>query len=187
MHYALGKFTRGRYGTFLPKTYDPDWFRAQTTDVDRTHMSCQSNLAAIFKPTPAEIWKSDLPWQPIPVHPSDEKIITSFPNCKIYSTEMANVLVNDPLFVAFNSEFADLYTYLSNYSGNSVTSVAALYSIYDTLNIEKQLGFTLPSWTQSVYPEPMRTIAGYAFKSFSYTTEMKRLSKFRHQNINNEF
>lgn len=178
MHYELGKFTRGRYGSFLPSTYDPDWFRAQTTDIDRTHMSCQSNLAALFKPTANETWKSDLPWQPIPVHPSDEKVISASPSCSIYRTEMANVLVNDPLFAAFNTEFADLYTYLTNYSGNNVTTVAKVYSIYDTLHIEDQLGFELPSWTNSVYPEPMKTISGYAFKSYTYTTEMKRLGRF---------
>lgn len=176
-HYELGTFTRGRYGSFLPRIYDPSWFRAQTTDVDRTHMSCQSNLVAIFKPTVNETWMADLPWQPIPVHPAEESIISGSPNCAIYKTELAKIIVKDSLFVSINKEFADLYTYLSNYTGNNVTSVQDVYSIYDTLHIQELLGFELPSWTQSVYPEPMLTLSGYAFLSFSYTTEMKRLSK----------
>lgn len=182
MHYELGKFTRGRYGSFLPRTYGPDWFRAQTTDIDRTHMSCQSNLAAIFKPTANETWNENIPWQPIPIHPVDDAVISPSPDCSIYNTEMANVLLNDALFAALNEEFADLYSYLSTNSGNNVTSVVAVYSIYDTLHIEDQLGFALPSWTNSVYPEPMKTVAGYAFKSFTYTTEMKRLGKYVNNN-----
>lgn len=177
MHYELGKFTRERYGAFLPTTYGPDWFKAQTTDVDRTHMSCQSNLAAIFKPTANETWNDKIAWQPVPVHPVDDEILSGTPDCSIYSTELANILVNDPLYAALNVEFADLYTYISNYSGNNVTTVSSVWSIYDTLHIEEQFGFTLPTWTNSVYPEPMKTLTGYAFKANTYTTEMKRLGK----------
>lgn len=181
-HYELGTFTRGRYGSFLPKAYNPDWFRAQTTDVDRTHMSCQSNLAAIFSPTADETWKTDLPWQPIPVHPADESVISGSPNCAIYNAELAKIVLKDSLFVAINEEFADLYSYLSNNTGNSITSVQDVYSIYDTLHIQEQLGFELPSWTESVYPEPMLSLSGYAFLSFAYTTEMKRLSMEKNNN-----
>lgn len=177
MHFELGTFTRGRYNSFLPRTYGPDWFRAQTTNVDRTHMSCQSNLAAIFRPTTNETWNENLRWQPIPVHPSSENVISGSPNCKIYNTELASIVVKDPLFVAINQEFAELYAYLRNYTGHNVSTIIDLYSIYDTLHIEQQLGFELPSWTESVYPEPMLSLSAYAFLSFSYTTEMKRLCK----------
>lgn len=177
MHYELGKFTRGRYGLFLPRVYNPGWFRAQTTDVDRTHMSCQSNLAAMFSPTENETWNENLHWQPIPVHPADQNVISGTPNCNIFTSEWAKILVQDPLFVAINEEFAELYSYLSNYTGSEVSTVLDVDGIYDTLHIEEQLGFELPAWTESVYPEPMLTITGYAFLSLSYTTEMKRLSK----------
>lgn len=179
MHYNLGKFTRGRYGSFLPQYYYPSWFKAQTTDVDRTHMSGQSNLAGMFPPNENETWNTDLFWQPIPLHPIDKEVLSSMPSCSIYSTEMANVLANDDVFAAINEEFADVYTLLSNYSGENVTSVLKVYSIYDTLHIEDQLGFELPSWTNSVYPEPMLTISGYAFKAYSFTTEMKRLGLYK--------
>lgn len=177
MHYDLGTFTRGRYGNYMPREYSPDWFKAQTTDVDRTHMSCQSNLAAIFTPTENETWNKDLSWQPIPVHPTVSTVISTIPNCAIYSTEKAKIVVKDALFVAINEEFADLYTYLSNNTGKSISTVVDVSSIYDTLHIEKQLGFDLPSWTTSVYPEPLHTLTGYAFLANSYTTEMKRLSE----------
>lgn len=175
MHYELGTFTRGRYQSCLPAEYNPSWFRAQTTDVDRTHMSCQSNLAAVFKPTKDELWNENLQWQPIPVHPADPAVISTTPACSIFLTEMADVYAKDPLFVAMNEEFKDLYENLTEYTGSQVTTVFDVYSIYDTLHIEEQLGFELPSWTKSVYPEPMKSITGYAFKGFSQTTRMKRL------------
>lgn len=178
MHYDLGQFTRGRYGSFMPRTYNPDWFRAQTTDVDRTHMSCQSNLAAIFKPTKNETWKEGLPWQPIPVHPIDPAVLSTVPDCAIYQTELAKIVATDPLYLALDKEFADLYAYLTNYTGTNVTSTVNVNSIFDTLHIEHQLGFKLPAWTEAVYPEPMKTITAYVFQAASFTKEMKRLSKY---------
>lgn len=178
MHYELGTFTRGRYDySWMPREYGPGWFKAQTTDVDRTHMSCQSNLAAIFKPTDSEVWNEDLPWQPIPVHPADSRVITTFPSCDIYTTYKASVITQDPWFIALNEIFADTYTALSNYTGTNVANVMDVYAIYDTLLIEDKFGFELPSWTSSYYPEPLNTVTSYAFLAMSYTTEMKRLSR----------
>lgn len=178
-HYELGKFTRGRYGKFLPNKYHSNWFRAQTTDVDRTHMSCQSNLAALFIPTKNETWKQNLPWQPIPVHPADEKVINTFPSCGIYLNELANVLTKDPFYKALNAEFSEVFSYLTNYTGENITSVFTAANIFDTLIIEDQLGLELPAWTKSVYPEPLDTFSAYSFLAYSYTTEMKRLGKRR--------
>lgn len=178
MQYELGQFTRGRYGTFLPRYYYRQWFRAQTTDVDRTHMSCQSNLAGFFNPNENETWYENIPWQPIPVHPADARLTSSFVNCPIFQTEMAKFLVKDPLYLELNNEFADLYSYLSNVTGENITSVLSVSSIQDTLEIEDGLGFELPDWTKSVYPEPLSTINGYVYKAYSFSTEMKRLGEF---------
>lgn len=177
MHYELGTFTRGRYGSFLPRVYDPSWFRAQTTDVDRTHMSCQSNLAAIFSPTKNEIWKKDLPWQPIPVHPAPANVFMTTPACDIYFNEFAKVISEDALFKGIDKEFAELYAYMSKYVGTNVTSAMGVYSVYDDLHIEQLLGFQIPSWAEPIYPEPMLTVTGFVFQAWAYTKEMKRLSK----------
>lgn len=179
MHYDLGEFTRARYGNFFPKEYHPKWFRAQTSDVDRTHMSCQANLAGLFKPTQDEMWNEHLCWQPIPVHPADSRVLPSSPSCPIYSAEAASIMMKELLFKRINEEFADVYQYLTNHTGFNVTSVAHVFSLYDTLHIEDQLGFELPSWTEAVYPEPMKTLSGYAFVAFSFTTEQKRIGTYK--------
>lgn len=176
MHFSLGQYTRERYGSWLPKYYGSDWFRAQTTDVDRTHMSCQSNLAGLFRPQRNETWNSGIAWQPIPVHPINVNVLSALPDCEIYTNQLADTLMNAPLYSALNTELVNLYTYLAQYTGDTVNSVLSVYLLYDVLHIEEQLGFKLPDWTLSVYPEPMKSITPYAFKAFSYTTELKRLS-----------
>lgn len=176
-HYQLGQFTRTRYDGFIPTKYDPEVFRAQTTDVDRTHMSCQSNLAGLFPPTEDEMFEDGLYWQPIPVHPISTKIFNG--NCEITNMELAYLSVKDPLFSIINKQFATTYDILTKNSGQNVTSLSSLWNIWDTLYIETRFNRTLPDWTKSIYPEPITTLNGYGCSLNTYTTEMKRLSKYR--------
>lgn len=90
---------------------------------------------------------------------------------------MAYIAVKDPLFAEINNAFADIYKYITQYSGTNVTSLIGLSVIRDTLYIESRFNYTLPDWTTSVYPEPIETLNGYVGGLYAYTTEMKRLSK----------
>lgn len=174
-HYALGEFTRTRYDGFIPTKYDPKAFKAQTTDVDRTHMSCQSNIAAIFPPDEDEMFEDGLLWQPIPVHPISTNIFNGA--CSIVTTEQAYIALKDPLYAQLNIQFADLYTYLTNYSGYNVTTISGVGTLRDAMYIETRFNYTQPDWAQSVYPEPIEVLNGYAIGLATYTTVMKRLSK----------
>lgn len=176
-HYALGNFTRTRYDGFLPKKYHPNVFRAQTTDVDRTHMSCQVNIAAVFPPQEDEIFVEGLNWQPIPVHETPANILSAGPNCSVYVSEMAYLAVKDPLYAQINIRFANTYKYLTQYSGMTVNSVLGVGTIWDDLFIESQFNYTLPNWTSEVFPQPIDILNGYEAALYSYTTEMKRLGE----------
>ncbi|XP_048367335.1 prostatic acid phosphatase [Sphaerodactylus townsendi] len=66
--YELGQYIKKRYSDFLSPTYKREEIYIQSTDVDRTIMSAQANLAGLFPPTTEEIWNPQIPWQPIPVH-----------------------------------------------------------------------------------------------------------------------
>lgn len=141
-------------------------------------MSCQANIAAIFPPDEDEIFVDGLNWQPIPVHDIPTNVLSDSPPCKIYNSEMAYIVLNDPLFAQINIEFEDTYKQLTKYSGQSVNSITGVYSIRDTLYIEDRFNFTLPDWTSDVYPEPLDVLTGVGATVYTHTKEMKRLSKY---------
>lgn len=66
--YELGKYIRNRYKDFLSPTYSPDEVYIRSTDVDRTLMSAESNLAGLYPPVESQEWNHELKWQPIPIH-----------------------------------------------------------------------------------------------------------------------
>lgn len=40
----------------------------RSTDIDRTLMSAEANLAGLYPPSGSQVWNEKLLWQPIPVH-----------------------------------------------------------------------------------------------------------------------
>lgn len=62
--YQLGKNIRELYGDFIGDTYSPSIVNARSTDADRTKMSLQLVLAALFKPNNKQKWNENLNWQP---------------------------------------------------------------------------------------------------------------------------
>lgn len=73
-HYKLGEWLRNRYNHMMNGTYSRDIVYVQSTDVDRTLMSAESNLAGLFPPLSNERWNVKIDWQPIPVHTIPEKL-----------------------------------------------------------------------------------------------------------------
>lgn len=66
--YTLGKMLRNRYNDFLGDYHSQDVY-AQSTSSDRTKVSLQLVLAALYPPTKkSEIWNSELLWRAIPTH-----------------------------------------------------------------------------------------------------------------------
>uniref|UniRef100_A0A672SSC1 Lysosomal acid phosphatase n=1 Tax=Sinocyclocheilus grahami TaxID=75366 RepID=A0A672SSC1_SINGR len=74
-HFELGQFLKKRYTGFLSEDYDRHEIFIRSTDVDRTLMSAEVNLAGMFPPNGSEVFNPDMKWQPIPVHtvPADEE------------------------------------------------------------------------------------------------------------------
>ncbi|XP_072383338.1 venom acid phosphatase Acph-1-like [Diabrotica undecimpunctata] len=172
-HYELGQFTRKRYGKWLSEKYDKNDFYAQTTDVDRTHMSGQVNLNGLYPAKQDQIWRRPTDWQPIPLHPGDSNIWETFPNCAAYTPEFAKVLSSD-LYATIDKEYADVYSYLSKYSGENITTLSKAYSVFDCFKSESTAGLRLPRWASNIYPEPLTQLMGYYFHSMSFTTKLQR-------------
>ncbi|XP_057669399.1 prostatic acid phosphatase-like [Diorhabda carinulata] len=175
-HYELGNFTKNRYSLFMPNKYHSSHFRIETTDVDRTDMSAQVNVYSMFPATGDDIWLPSINWHPIPIRSCDESIWSSmyYPvSCDIFFQLLADVLSSEE-YQELNKKYESTYKILSKNSGKEVTDVVGAMDIWDSLKSEDTIGLTLPDWTKEVYPEPLRTLVGYAFASSTFTTQMKR-------------
>ena len=69
MHYNLGQYLRMRYSGFLNKKYHKEEVYARSSDLDRTIMSAQANLAGLYPPEDhRDVWNKNIRWQPVPIH-----------------------------------------------------------------------------------------------------------------------
>ncbi|PZC80438.1 hypothetical protein B5X24_HaOG214740 [Helicoverpa armigera] len=176
-HYALGKWLRKRYAHLLSEDFDPSEIYVRSTDVDRTLMSAQANLAGMYPPSRKSRWDMELNWQPIPVHTVPEKedeILAMKKPCPAYDRELDRLTSSKP-YKDKLSKYQYLMNYLSAYTGMKVKDYYEIDDIYSTLYIESLYNFTLPNWTQSVYPDKMREPACYSFTTQTGSPLLARL------------
>ncbi|XP_074041696.1 lysosomal acid phosphatase-like [Leptinotarsa decemlineata] len=88
---------------------------------------------------------------------------------------MQRVLENEPYYKDIDKTYAETYKYLTQYSGDNITSLSDIGDIFDTLFIENEFEYDLPPWTEAVFPEPLTTLGGYLFQSLGYSTTLARL------------
>ncbi|KAK9886481.1 hypothetical protein WA026_016764 [Henosepilachna vigintioctopunctata] len=174
-HYDLGRWFRNRYNGFVPDKNFEKYIYVLSTDVDRTLMSAEANLAGFFPPE--QEFHQNLLWQPIPIHTRQEKndeILAMKKECPKY-----NKLLEDLYRTAFlkniTHQYHDLYAYLARYSGSSVGNPDDVEYIYNTFTIERSFNYTLPPWALKVFPDKMKYLASLSFALYTYTPELIRL------------
>lgn len=135
----MGQYIRERYSTFLNESYSDEDVYVQSSDLDRTIMSAEAFLAALYKPTkPSDIWNPNLPWQPVPVHTTlrqMDHLIVGDRNCDAFNESFKD-LMNSKEIKEFNLRHKSLYDYLSLHSGDEVEKMSDVVPIRDTLMIE---------------------------------------------------
>lgn len=174
-HLELGQWFRRRYAGFMPDIYSEKDIYVQSTDVDRTLMSAESNLAGFYPPQ--NEFYPNLEWQPIPVHTTEEnkdELLAMKKPCSKYN-KLLDELFKQPFFRNISHTYHDLYSFLTRYSGTIVTIPDDVEYIYNTLTIEKSFNLTLPSWTQNVFPQKMEYLAQLSFALDAYTPQLARL------------
>lgn len=176
-HYKLGQYFRRRYADFLPQLYSEKDIYVRSTDVDRTLMSAQANLAGLYPPVATDVWNENLAWQPIPIHSVPENmdaVLAAKKPCPVYDKYLKELL-RSKYFKDVNHLNHDLYAYLTRYSGTTVSSVKSLEYLYNTFFIEASNNFTLPNWTNSVYPKKMQPWAALSFATATFNEQLARL------------
>lgn len=176
-HFELGKWFRQRYNSLVSAKYNNTEMYVRSTDVDRTLMSAESNLAGFYPPTGKDVWNKNVPWQAIPVHTMPEKqddVLAAKKPCPVYDYELKK-LYKSQEFKAIDKQNMALYKYLTMHAGKTVNSLQSVQNIYSCLHIETLYNFTLPEWTKEVYPDKLFPVSGLSFAVKTYTPLLARL------------
>ncbi|XP_072374836.1 prostatic acid phosphatase-like [Scyliorhinus torazame] len=169
-HYELGQYLRRRYKDFLNSLYEREEIYVRSTDIDRTLMSAESDLAGLYPPHGGQIFNPDLKWQPIPVHTvpvKDEKLLL-YPlrNCPRFD-ELTVETENCSEYKEILKANEDFLKRLSTNTGipSKYLLLRNVWSIYDTLYCEQVHNFSLPSWVTPDEMEHMRQLKEFVIKS----------------------
>lgn len=157
--------------------YNNSEMYVRSTDVDRTLMSAQSNLAGFYPPQSKDVWNDEIPWQPIPIHTIPEKldmVLAAKKSCPVYEYELKKLYKSEE-FKTYDKKIADIYKYLTTHSGKSVKSLQSVQNIYSCLHIEELYNLSLPEWTREVYPDKLLPISALSFAVKTYTPLLARL------------
>lgn len=107
-------------------------------------MSAESHLAGLYPPNGNQVW-DNIKWMPIPVHtvPEDkDSILAAKKYCPRYNHELEKVL-NSPELKKIDKENKKLYHYLTEKTGNKISSLRSVEQVYDTLFIEVRFLYSL--------------------------------------------
>lgn len=133
--HELGQWFRRRYSQFLNNTFNVNDIYVRSSDVDRTLMSAQTNLAGLYPPKGRDVWNEDLNWQPIPIHSVSEKndylIGGSVPHCVAYENAL-NDYARSAEMLKFNGSVQPFYEYVSEHAGITINAPTALLILRDS-------------------------------------------------------
>jgi len=176
--FELGQWIRRRYEGYLSGNYSNEEIVVRSTDVDRTLMSAQSNLAGMYPPHGYWNWNPDLAWQPIPVHTlpqQEDYLLSSHANCPRFDQLLGEVKAGKFMRDLY-SDNKELFEYISNNAGTNITDIVQLDYIYDSLLIEDIYGLELPAWTKKVFPGgKFKELRDLSFTVDTFNQELKRL------------
>uniref|UniRef100_A0A3B5MQ35 Lysosomal acid phosphatase n=1 Tax=Xiphophorus couchianus TaxID=32473 RepID=A0A3B5MQ35_9TELE len=152
---------------FLNESYIRHEILVRSTDVDRTLMSAEANLAGLYPPEGQQIFQPSLKWQPIPVHtvPENEEKLLSFPlnDCPRYK-QLMNETENTAEFINVTTKYRDFIEMVKNKTGLKVATVESVWSVYDTLFCESRHNMSAPHWVTPDVMEKLRFLKDFGFQ-----------------------
>ena len=141
-HFLLGQQLRQTYGEgrLLGSVYSEEEVVVRSTDVDRTLMSAQANMAGLFPPSGYLEWNPDLAWQPVPVHTvakERDSLLSSTHSLCPRLVRLRQEAASSDWAAQIYRENADLLRYLTLHTGEVIDSILKLDWLYDTLLVEQ--------------------------------------------------
>ncbi|XP_037552494.1 lysosomal acid phosphatase [Nematolebias whitei] len=179
-HFELGQFLRSRYKNFLNESYNRHEIFVRSTDVDRTLMSAEANLAGLYPPEGQQEFRPNLVWQPIPVHtvPLSEERLLSFPleDCPRYK-QLMNETEHSGEYINITTTYKDLIELVNNKTG--LKNVETVWSVYDTLFCESRHNMTAPDWVTPDVMEGLKIIKDFGFQIMFGVHEQEEKSRLQ--------
>jgi len=186
--FNLGKYFKKTYIDdlgFLPPMFNTEDVAIRSSGYDRTIMTAQSVMTAMYPPTMDEAkWNPNdpnFPWQPIPIHsvPKKDDLLLKYGNhCPRYQQLKNEILGTDPALQQFaqdanNRKVLDLAkesTGLTNYPD------FMLYQLFDTLFVERENNLTLPPWVDDNVMSVLENLTLLDYHLLTKTPEAARLA-----------
>lgn len=174
--FQLGQWLRKRYTNFLKEKYDPKEIYITSTEVDRTMMSAQSNLAGLYYNENMNMVPG-LNWRPIPVHLVSRITDTiSNPNkCNKFKDKLLRMFKTEE-YQSLYSEHKSTLDVLRKVSKDKSLRFEDAWYIFDSLNCERHHNITLDPWVTEELYEKITKMYEISWKSMYYGDELGRLS-----------
>ncbi|XP_019854771.1 PREDICTED: prostatic acid phosphatase-like [Amphimedon queenslandica] len=178
--YNLGKLFQSRYleSGFMNATYNRTQIYVRSTQYDRTIMSAQCVLAAMYPPTEEEEFQPGLDWQPIPVHSTigPDYLLRGFASklCPRYEL-LKNQTEKSSGYLATWNDNKELFVELSNYTGEPV-NLTNIWHIQDTLFQQWYANYTTPYWYTTELMDKLQELANYVLSLLFDSTMKKQLT-----------
>ncbi|XP_014662349.1 PREDICTED: prostatic acid phosphatase-like [Priapulus caudatus] len=175
--FNLGRWLRRRYDGFLNSSYVRKEIHVRSTDVDRTLMSAQCNLAGLYEPMGAQRWDPDIRWQPIPVHTeSEDYLLMHDAPCPRYDALLTAARQSEA-FLSTQEREQPFLERLTRWAGTKAL-LSNVWSIFDTVFCEHQHNMT--RWIggggdADAAFEHMRALSDLDMTFDFYNDEMSRL------------
>lgn len=112
----------------------------QSTDVDRSIMSAQANLAGLFYPSDEEKWDEKILWQPIPVHTVPQQldyVLFVGKDCPKFNAAVKQYEKKSKEVQRIFTEYAELFVYWSKMCGTEIKTINDVYKLHKTLEVER--------------------------------------------------
>ncbi|XP_053149584.1 lysosomal acid phosphatase-like [Hemicordylus capensis] len=166
-HWDLGQALRRRYDGFLNASYNRQEIFIRSTDFDRTLMSAEANLAALYPPKGQQVFNPNVSWQPIPVHtvPDSVEQLLKFPlsHCPRYE-QLQNETRQTAEYINKTTQNMQFLKMVANMTGIQEISLESVWSIYDTLFCENTHKLPLPKWATPAVMTRLKELKDFGYE-----------------------